>query len=342
MTLPLEILVYGSGAVGSSLGGWIAKRYPQITLLARDKHYQEIKKKSLILRNLRKKREENVKINIVNDIIKKSDANVVILSLKNYDLELAAKDIVTKLGKDVIIVALQNGVKNQEILSKYFSKVIYGIVCYNAWVEKPGVVNYYDKRTIYLGTDENSLKNSIEEIYSIFNLGTRTELTKNLQSATYSKIVLNLTNSLFTLVGLDIKTKSAFNDIVEITYKILSEGIEVLKNYGIEEHKLSNLPSWKIIALGQKLPKFISSSIAYRNSKKSVINSMAQDIIIKKKNQSELESLNGHIIQIADARNIPIPYNKAIYQICMDRFSQIPFESMSAKEINEEIKKYLT
>ena len=41
---------------------------------------------------------------------------------------------------------------------------------------------------------------------------------------------------------------------------------------------------------------------------------MAQDMIHRKKNQSELESLTGYLINIADSLNIEIPYNKMIYK----------------------------
>ena len=40
-------------------------------------------------------------------------------------------------------------------------------------------------------------------------------------------------------------------------------------------------------------------------------NSMVQDMIIRQKNQSELESLNGYFVKLADSLGIDIPYNKS-------------------------------
>jgi ketopantoate reductase len=53
--------------------------------------------------------------------------------VKNYDLGEAAEQIQHQCGDKPLIVSMANGAINQEILPKFFSKVIYGVVLHNAW-----------------------------------------------------------------------------------------------------------------------------------------------------------------------------------------------------------------
>ena len=45
----LNIIVYGAGAIGSSIGGWIFANYPNIYLKARGDHAKAMKEKGLKL-----------------------------------------------------------------------------------------------------------------------------------------------------------------------------------------------------------------------------------------------------------------------------------------------------
>ena len=179
MNKEANILIFGSGAVGSSLGGWISENYPNISFLARGENYQKLKNDGLLLISSNKKITKKIDINVFNSLDDIKNIDILVMCVKNYDLENACVEIDNKYGKDVIVVGLQNGIKNQEILPKFFSKVIYGVVCYNVWMEKPGEVGFQTRGPIYLGTEDNSIKNSIELIANIFNKGLETKITRN-------------------------------------------------------------------------------------------------------------------------------------------------------------------
>ena len=169
----LKILVYGAGAVGSTVGGWINSGYSQIYLKARGEHAAMMRKEGLILYlHNDKNKKDTQKVKIINDLNELPDTNVVIFTVKNYDLEEAAKDVSSKLGENITIVSLQNYVEPQRILPKYFKNVIYGIVAYNTWIDEPGLVGYKQRGLILLGILDPSnlyLKTQLRNITSIFN-----------------------------------------------------------------------------------------------------------------------------------------------------------------------------
>ena len=64
-----------------------------------------------------------------------------------------------------------------------------------------------------------------------------------------------------------------------------------------------------------------------------VLSSMAQDILQRGGAHSELESLNGYFIKLADEKNLSVPYNRAIYDLCKEEFSKPGFKPMDVKDV---------
>ena len=242
-----NVLIYGAGSIGSTIGGWIAQSYVNAYLVARGEHAEIMKQRGLTLYCATSKQPETIHVNLIDDLSEASSVKVLILTVKNYDVEEAAENISAKLGDETIIVALQNGVENQRTLPKYFSKVIYGVVGYSAGVERPGVIKYQSRGPVYLGTVDNRLKFSIEEICSTFNQSFHAEITPRLQDTVHCKIVLNLTNALFTLAGLNYREISSYNKLATMTSALLNEGIEIITAAGYNEYRMKNYPSWRTI-----------------------------------------------------------------------------------------------
>jgi ketopantoate reductase len=147
-----------------------------------------------------------------------------------------------------------------------------------------------------------------------------TEYVEQLQNAAHSKMVVNLTNSLTTLIGHGFRPlddKTLFQKILsQLTY----EGVCILKAAGYKEHRLGGMPSWLLITLAAKLPLWATRRAFEKNIKKMVISSMAQDIIQRGATSSELSSLNGYFIDLAKKHGISAPYNEAVYELCLEHF----------------------
>jgi len=136
MTESLEFVIFGAGAVGASIGTWVYPNYPHVSLLARGEHAAVMKEQGVtMIQYQHPKKSEKISVPVIDDLEESSNANVVILSVKNYSLEEAAKTISEKLG-DPVVVTIQNGVENQKILPRYFSKLIFGVYCPNAWLKE--------------------------------------------------------------------------------------------------------------------------------------------------------------------------------------------------------------
>jgi 2-dehydropantoate 2-reductase len=281
---------------------------------------------------------ETVNVQLIDSLPEAPNTRVIILAVKNYNLEEAAQDIFSKLGNKPTIVALQNGVENQRVLPKHFSNVIYGVVGYSAMITKPGAVEYQSRGPVYLGTIDNKPEHSIGEICQTFKLGFEAEITSRLQDTVHCKIVLNLTNALFTLVGLNYSEISSYDKLATMASKAVNEGIDVMQAAGYREYHFKNYPSWRTLRTGLKLPSFMRTSVLKRSVKHALLNSMGQDVLVKRRGETELEFLNKYILDMASSVGMQAPCNRALYDLCRSSFDRQDFQPLTVEEVWDALK----
>ena len=337
----LTIVIYGIGGIGATIGGWLTQKNDNVYLLARGENAQTLESHGLILHERGNDNLEPIPVKVIEDLNEITNIDIIVITVKNYDLEEVAKDISTKLGDVPIVVGLQNGFENQQILPKYFTKVVYAVVVQSGWREEPGKFGTRGKGHLTLGTPENENPEITEKIAKILNLGIPTKTTQQFQDAAHSKLIINLSNATFTLISSELKDDDAIFKLWDIFMNVYLEGVEVVKAAGYKEYELKGLPSWNVMELSRNLDKATAIKNFGRNLKYSWFNSMAQDMIHRQKNQSELESLTGYLVKLADSLNIKIPYNRVIYELSKQQFEKKPYQPLQVETVWEEINKNL-
>ncbi len=329
-----RILVYGAGAVGSTVAGWLAQSGADVTVLARGRNASAIKSGGLLIYPAgRKEKSRPVAVKVITILGEMPDPDMIILAVKNYDLETAARDIQRQSATDPVIIALQNGMENQRILPEYFKRTIYGVVCYNAWRDAPGVFGYQTKGPVLFGVLDPALKESLEAVISGFKPAFPAESTDRLQDAVRCKIVINLVNSITALIGHGVTEIKDLELLRKIMVGTLSEGIQTLQAAGVKEVPLGGMPSWRTIRVGARLPGFLARIIFKRNFEKMQISSMAQDLFVMNKKVTELDSINGFIVELAERIGFDARFNKAIYEIAGSEFAKPGFRPLEPADL---------
>ncbi len=335
----IKVLIVGAGAIGASVAGWLAPHHKELYIMDTGDVQSALKKTGITLyRSDTPSIRETLHVKTIDAISELPDADIIILSVKNYDLPTLAETIKKTAGDRPIIVSFANGVENQSILPPLFSKVIYAVISYNARRDKPVVIAYQKKGPIIIGTPDNSLQNELHTVQSIMNAGCETIITDRLADAVHSKIVMNLTNALDTLTGQGFSAVSNFSIYQKLLTDTLSEGVDIIKAAGYRECRLGGMPSFFLIKLGSVMPGIIARPIFRHKLKSMVMSSMTQDILLRHAGISEIDSLTGYIVRLAENHRMKAPYNKTIYRLAKERFNQ-NFTPMSCEEIAAEIEK---
>ncbi len=334
------IVVVGAGAIGLSLTGWISSQNRDLFLLARGNSVPEIRSHGIQLHQTDQKTVPSIRVNVIESLEEIPSPDIMIFTVKNYDLDVTAETLRRQLGnRQPIIASLQNGVENQRIMPKYFSKPIFGVICYNAWRESASKVSYVKPGHVVIGAMQEELQPELQSVANVLNPGLTCFVTDRLQDAVHCKLAINLINAEMALVGFRKRSIESEKILVHITTRLLEEGVNVLQAAGVKEHYLGLLPSWTEIRSAVNNPESPTNPLYDFIVNRVGPTSMTQDVFCGKTN-TELESLNGYMLGLAHRSGVPMPINQAIYEIAKERFCSgfRPIEEIELWEmINERV-----
>ena len=344
-----KITVYGAGAIGSTLAAWLTDSGHDVSLLARGKKVQLLKQKSIRITSGDKLLLDDTQVQVIEALSPSDRIDLLIITVKNFHLDACCQDIVDVIGRHTLILGLQNGVENQTILPKYFDRVVYAIVNYNAWQSNdtadkqnkgPVSWNVNLNGPIVLGTLDQQLAPIARDLRKLFSNFIDCQYSPSFRNHAHAKLVNNLANSVTTIIGNSHREETALAPLQAVLTKLTNEGIKTLEAAGIKETRMGPLPPWKVIKLTKLLPAFLTKPLFQRKLALIGSTSMANDIITRGEGDSELDSINGYMLELAEKHGVDVPYSRILYRLCKQRFSEIPFRPMKAIELRAYLDKY--
>ena len=185
----MKIGIVGPGAMGLLFAYFFYKANIDIVLLGKDQNaVAEIKKGVNVIIG-EKSEEINIEIGNNPEIIK--ECRIIFLFVKTYDTESAVKGITDVINKDAVIVTLQNGIGNKEIIARYIpeNQIIYGSSSFGA--------TRLSKNTVRLGGIGANVVggSSVESVKSVEDILKKAKLdpviTDDPDIAVWKKAIIN-------------------------------------------------------------------------------------------------------------------------------------------------------
>jgi 2-dehydropantoate 2-reductase len=329
-----KILFIGPGAIGASLAAWVAETYPAVFVMGHGASQAALRQSGITTYAFDQPEatRRTVRVAVVDRPGDLADVAIVVLAVKNYSLPAVAQQVRSELGDRPIIVSLANGIDNQRVLPQFFSKVIYGVVAYNARRDEPVVVGYHRKGSLLIGTPDNGLQDALAQVQSILARGCPTEITDRLQDAVHCKIVVNLTNALDALIGRGARPLSDLAGYQQLLTQALWEGVRVIRAAGYSEHRIDGMPPFQLLHAVAASPGWLTRPLFRRRVGSMRMSSMTQDIVLRGAADTELESITGYIVRLAAEHGVAVPYNRAIYRLGREKFRP-GFEPLSPRQV---------
>jgi 2-dehydropantoate 2-reductase len=341
----LNIVIYGAGAIGTTLAAWLTNQGCKVCLLARNKNASQLRQNSVNVMHSDNKGIKGIRLNVIEELDPVMIIDLLIITVKNFDLEQVCQQISRELGdnraRKTLILALQNGVINQQILPRYFDQVIYGIVNYNAWLSKTpdnqqGLIWQVKLNgPLLLGTPDNSLRVQTHALVALFSTVMCCQRSHRFQDDAHAKLVANLGNAVTTIIANSHHQSAALVPLQQVFSQLSYEAVKILKAASFKESKTSLLPSWALISASIFIPAMLTRSVFRKKLALIGSTSMASDIISKGGCISELDSINGYLVNLAEQFEVPASYNQRLYQLCQQRFCASPFEPVSAQQLSD-------
>lgn len=295
----MNIVIYGTGGVGGYFGARLAQAGNAVTFIARGKHLEAIQKNGLQLKS--PKGDYLVyPANATANIAEVTDIDLILVCVKTWQLEAAAKEINRVLSGETMVISLLNGVNNAEVLGVVIDKkhLLGGLCKVVSKIEDFGVINHISfEPTIVFGELDNVKTERALSLEKVFlNAGITTKLAENIQMEIWSKFLF-----ISTISAIGALTRATVGEIItspqlkKMMRQTADEIVAVAKAKGIY---LSEILVEKQFQMIESQPYNTTSSLQ-------------RDMMEGK--PSELEAQNGTVVKMGIELGIPTPINSFIY-----------------------------
>jgi 2-dehydropantoate 2-reductase len=277
----------------------LARAGDDVTFIARGAHLEAIRAHGLTVKS-RLAGEFRLPAKATADPKEIGTVDLVLFCVKTYDTEPAAALIQPIVGPDTVILSVQNGIDNDERIARTIGRgtVISAAAQVNAHVEGPGIIGQTaGAGRLIFGANAGNLGTRNEQLYQhCKDAGIVADLQPDIKAVLWSKFmficgfsgVTALTRLAIGPILACAETKAMFRGaMVEVDAVAKSQGVALPGGVPDQGLKMSaGLEPW---AKG----------------------SMAHDLASGRR--LELESLNGTVVRLGQAKSVPTPLNFAIY-----------------------------
>jgi 2-dehydropantoate 2-reductase len=307
-----KIAVVGAGAIGSLVGGLLAHAGEDVTLIARKPHVEAVSRDGLFINGVLG--EFTVKVEAAEQLDFRSD--IVLLTAKAQDVEAVCKKI-KPYAQGIPIVALQNGVRSDEMAASVFGKenIIGCVVYFSAAFLQPGAVTYGLEGSLLIGNAFGPSGERVREIAAILSEAIRTDISDYTLGAKWTKLIMNAAgNSLSAVTGLDAKMLAEQSELSRIAVHMMKEALEVAEK---AEIKLGEWPGFSLSAFKRlvkgPLAEAATQFASVYGNYGALLSSTLQSILRGK--PTEIDYINGEIVTLGEEIGVPTPWNSKVVEL---------------------------
>ncbi len=317
----MKIAVMGAGAIGCVLGGCLAEAGEDVFLIGRKGNVDAINKNGLQIEGVRGKK--NIKIKADTGLNEKPD--MLFLCVKTQDIPEACRAI-TSMTKDSIIVTMQNGVKADLLATENLNRrdIVSSVVMFGATYIEHGRFIHNFEGDFIIGNAFSKNNDAVDKAAAVLNKFSRTNISDNIHGVHWTKLLLNLNNCIPAITGRTMQESFADVEQARFGFNLIKEGLSIIDKAGI---RLSDLPDLSLEKLRGLLSvpinegAVIFSHIMQGLSKEPLYGSILQSI--KRGKATEIDYLNGEIVELGKRINFLTPYNSKAVEMVHEKEEEL-------------------
>ncbi len=295
----MRIAIMGAGGVGSYFGARLAASGEDVTFIARGRHLAALRERGMSVKSPR----GDLRLETVaatDDPTTVGTVDVVLVTVKLYDLENACEVIAPMVGPATMIVPVQNGVSAFDMVCSRIDRehVVGGLVFVATFVVAPGEVEHKTElHRLVFGEMDGSLS---DRVLAFRDAGQRAgldaEASEDIERELWMKFaLLGGFSPVSSLSRQNVGAMTSDKDLRELTRRSIGEVVAVGRAKGV--------------ALAPDLvEKTLALSARFDPEAK---NSMLRDLEAGK--PLENEWISGEIVRLGRELGIPTPIHETAY-----------------------------
>lgn len=298
----MHIAVMGAGGIGGYFGGLLARAGNDVSLIARGKHLEAIRKNGLEVHGSK----ERFKVTVAATDNPKDvgPVELIILGVKTYQNDQAIPALKPMVGEGTALLTLQNGVDGYQELARAVGdrKVLPGAAYIESQIASPGIIQQSGDvvRIVFgeIGGEQTARAQRILETFEKAQIDT--EISSDVTKTLWTKFLF-----ISTLAGVTSATRAPMSRLLQ--YPETRETI------------LSVMREIEALGKAKEIrfdPDVVEKTMEYmETSAKDLQASMHTDLELGK--PLELEALNGAAVRMGKELGIPTPVNHFLYTILL-------------------------
>ncbi len=296
----MKIVIIGAGAMGCLYGAYLSKKHEVIMLDSFEPQVSAINKNGITVleEDGSEFHSENVKAYLSGDYNEVAD--LIIVFVKSTFSDEALQTNKKLFGDHTLVMTLQNGAGNDRKIAKYVAKknMIIGTSKHNSVNMGDGKVRHSGHGVTTIGSNIEQNKN-LEKIKKVLEDGNfDAEITDDIQRIIWSKLFVNLSINTFTAI-----TRSPIGSMIDNKYawdfaeKMICEAVDVAEADG------THFSYMEVLNMVHHVCEDAGKGYS----------SMSQDVMNCRR--TEIDAINGAIVEQAKLYNVPVPYNSLIVDL---------------------------
>ena len=330
-TTGLTVLIIGAGAIGALVGGKLAQAGHAVTLVGRPHFAQTIDAAGLELRDERGAHHlrnvaaaGSIAQALTVAAAQETHFDIAILTVKSYDTNEALAELADALEttgtEPPVFCSFQNGVGNEDQIAARFGahRVIAGTLTTPVSVPAVGVIQV-EKPRYTMGLGSWDIAQPIAALAdlerALHQAGFDVTLYPDARAMKWTKLLMNMLGNATSAI-LDATPQQVFADpdLLNIEIDAWREAFAVMRGLGITPIDLDGYPLSRVQRLIRFAPKGLLRVVLRKligNARGGKVPSLHIDLHGGKKT-SEVDWLNGAVVQGGRTCRIPTPVNQVL------------------------------
>lgn len=298
----MKILVMGSGGVGGFYGGRLAHAGCDVTFVARGAHLEAMRRHGLVIENKTQGDIRLPQVKATDDPATAGQVDLVLIAVKLWDTEAAARAVKRNVGPNTAVLSLQNGVIKDDILRAELGEeaVIGGVGYVATHIARPGVILQTGAlQRAVIGEYDGRRTPRVEALLEVLlRAGIEAEIAADISRTLWEKytFLVGLSGTTATMrmpigpIRSNLQTRAFLLEIMKETVAVgRALGVALPENYAEDRLRFAD-----------SIPADMSSSMHHD---------------LEQGNRLEVEWLSGGVVQLGARVGVPTPANRAVWDI---------------------------
>ena len=296
----MKIVVLGAGGVGAFYGGLLARAGQEVHFVARGAQLEALRTRGLHISSLSLGEIDVPPLRATGHAAEIGHADLVLVAVKAHQTMDILEDIDTLLGRDTLLVALQNGVESDEVLASRFGadRIVSAVVYVGATLEQPGVVRHVAAGTLVIGERGSVGADGVERVReALASTGLPVRITTDIERQRWHKLAWNASfNAVSALTLRSSQDLLATAASRELLLGVMREVVAVANAGGVA---LAEADIEQLVAATEKAAPIRTSMLVDR----------------ERGRQLETEAIVGVVVRKGKERGVPTPMAAVLYAL---------------------------